>query len=87
VKYPPYLDHANVIGTIADGESHDTQTVLDEPDDQCLLKRRYSAADNAFALDGEGQEKVAIAFVRERLMTEGQNINPPVRSVGIEALT
>jgi len=37
-KQPPYLDHAHVVGTISDSESHDTETILDEPDNQGLLQ-------------------------------------------------
>jgi len=32
------LDHANIIGTISDGECHDAKTILDEPDNQGLLQ-------------------------------------------------
>lgn len=32
-----YLNHANVIGTVSDSESHGTQTILDESDDESLL--------------------------------------------------
>ena len=39
MRYPKYLDHADVIGTIPNSESHDTQTVLDKPNNQSLLQR------------------------------------------------
>lgn len=69
MRYPKYLDHANVIGTIPDSEGHDTQAVLDEPDNQSLLQRRYSTANDTLALSGERQKKVTVSIVRECLMT------------------
>ena len=73
----PYLNHANVVCAISDGEGHDTQTFLDEFDDRGLLYWRHPAADDAFALGGEGQQEVAVSFIRERLMAKARTSIPP----------
>ena len=44
----PYLDHANVIGAIANSQSHDVYSILDKFDDLSFLFGRHTAADNGF---------------------------------------
>lgn len=44
-----FLDHVNIIGSVANRESDFLQIILNESDDKCFLFRRNSAANNGFA--------------------------------------
>ena len=61
------LDHAHIVRAIPDRQRHRAKTFLDEPDDQCLLQRGDTTADDGFALDRETQEEALAVFVGEGL--------------------
>jgi hypothetical protein len=58
-----YLDHANIIGVVADGQCHSTKAILDKLDEESFLQRGNSTADNTFALDGQPKQQILILLV------------------------
>ena len=61
------LNHGDVVGTVADGETHDAEAILDEVDDLRLLLGGYTTADDALAKNGEAQKRSAVLVVVEGL--------------------
>jgi hypothetical protein len=50
------LDHRDVVGAVADGEAHRTESFLDEANDEGFLKGRGTATDDGAAASGEFEE-------------------------------
>lgn len=50
------LDHRNIVSTVADGEEESLEVTLDELDDESLLERRDTAADDSLAHDSQIEE-------------------------------
>lgn len=60
------LNHADVVGTISNGQQRSVGAPLDELDNERFLKRRDSAADHCLAHDRELQEDIR-AFLLQRV--------------------
>ena len=73
----PYLDHADIVGTITNSQCHGSQTIFDKLNDKGFLQRRDSAAHNAFALSGKPEQKMLILCLTQCLVNKFRNIPPP----------
>lgn len=51
-----HLNHADVVGTISDSQSHNTKPILDEVDDERFLQRRHSATYDGLTFDSQLEE-------------------------------
>lgn len=63
----PYLDHADVVRTIADCQRHDINTLFDQKRDLSFLFGRHTAADNRFTASSKLQEQFLREFFLECL--------------------
>jgi hypothetical protein len=61
-KKGTHLDHANVIRSISNGQSHGSVTVLDKPDDERFLEWRYTAAYHAFTQCRKPKQQFFVVF-------------------------
>ncbi|KAJ2864202.1 hypothetical protein GGH94_003066 [Coemansia aciculifera] len=69
------LDHADVVGAVADGQAQRAQAVLDEPHDQRLLQRRHAAAQHGLAPHRQVQQQrrqVRLQRVLKRVPVDDQ---------------
>jgi len=64
------LDHANIVGTITNGKSHRSDSILHEQHNQGLLKRRYTATDDTLAQHGESKNEVFTPFIGKNLTSK-----------------
>jgi hypothetical protein len=62
-----YLDHANIIGAVANGQCHSTKSILDKLDNEGFLQRGNSTADNTFTLHGQPKQQMSILLVAQCL--------------------
>lgn len=75
------LDHRDVVGAVTDSEAHGSETVLDKADDEGLLERRGTAADDGAAPSRELEEDLLGVLLLEGV-AEGGTVNDETVATG-----
>jgi len=80
------LNHRDVVRSISDRETHRTETILDETNDESFLKRRGTAADDSFAASCEFEEEIFGVKFTESVTKGGSIDNESVTSRSLSVI-